>query len=149
MRGWPFTELILTLFCTLLLAWPMVRLTRSYATLEHPAISGLPADENTLAGTEAWAEIRCSHPLRHLRLLQGETSLLQIKAAQNGDGDFRLHLTDGHAQLTLETEVAEEVDQAWVEVTLEPDHLPARKQGAWIAGGKQSLQLDFSWGDHP
>ncbi|MCE9612685.1 MAG: hypothetical protein K8T26_00320 [Lentisphaerae bacterium] len=149
MRGRPLVEMLMFLLVWCALSIPLWRLTRTAPAAAvagaelRRAESGPTAD--VVLATPTWATVRLAHPADALTLSQDGELLLQ-----RGGGDMRveaevpLRLRAGVATVSMDVTWPPAVEQSVVEVTLEPDGLPAQSQRLWGRGSASTI-MEFRW----
>jgi len=142
MKGSPLRELILVVLVGLFALWPLMKLTgRSGAS---GTVAEEPHSPEELQRVESWLELLFSHPPKRVRVIEEGTVLLDSGGELQADLDADLHLRDGVMQLELIIEWPDQVEQGYVELSVEPGNLPAAKAGAWGQGQQEEL-FEFSW----
>jgi hypothetical protein len=139
MRGWPLREWCLILLVGFLLAVPLVRLTRPQA-LATVAI----APDDSHAPVDAWGQLRFSHAPERFALFLGDVELARGGGEARAEFDAPLALDHGAAAFRLELAWPAGAGEAYAELTVEPDGLPARTAGAWGRGLFNAV-LEMSW----
>jgi hypothetical protein len=148
MRGWPLREWCLILAVAVILVLPLLRLTHvsePSPSLAEPEETAVAADP---AGVEAWGELRFSHAPASFVLWRDAQELVRGGGELRADFDLSLQLYPAASVFRLEAVWPDEVSQAYVELTIEPDGYPAAHTGTW-ARGSFNTHLDISWPHQP
>jgi hypothetical protein len=130
MKGSPLRDFLLILFGAGLFFIPLRFLTRP-AQPAHVHSHTAPMDPSVPSEVEAWVDLRFSHAPEDFRILQNGKLLFEGGGMLREDADISLVLSEARNALDLEFRWSEEVEQAYVELTLEAEGLPVRRLGFW------------------
>jgi hypothetical protein len=131
MKGSPFQELALILLVAIGLWLPFRFLTQKVERpIEEPTVE-------SFATQEAWLDLRFSHAPESATISQNGTVLWQGGGELREDADIQLQLSDVRNVLDLDFRWSENVEQAYVELSLEVGELPSRNLGFWVRGEVQ------------
>ncbi len=144
MRGWPLREWLIVWVVGLLLAYPLVRLTSSVPSASRPAESA-PDDDH--APVMAWGELRFSHAPERFALFYGDAELARGGGEARAEFESPLALDHGRASFRLDLVWPQDVADAYAEVSVEPEAMPARRAGVWGRGDTLAI-LEMSWPHH-
>lgn len=131
MKGSPFQELAIIVLVAIGLWLPLRFLTQKIIR---------PVEESTVVSSEtqeAWLDLRFSHAPESATISQNGTVLWQGGGELREDADVQLQLSDTRNVLDLDFRWAENVEQAYVELSLEVGDLPSRDLGFWAHGEVQ------------
>jgi hypothetical protein len=133
MKGSPLRDAILILLGAVLVLIPLRLLTRT-VPVPHDHVHAEPTENAVTSEVEAWIDLRFSHAPEELRISQNGTVLFEGGGELREDADIVLTLSDARNALDLEFRWSEDVEQAYVELTLEAEGLPIRELGFWSKG---------------
>ncbi len=141
MRGNPRIEWLLVLVFAGLLAWPLSGLTRRAPPTWIPDAADLT---DSAATSPVWMDLRFSHAPESFRLFQDDDIFWEGGGFEREDEDLRLRKDKGRILFSLEIIWPEAIDNAYAELSLEPENLPRQSQGFWSRGNVKR-NLEFTW----
>lgn len=145
MRGSPFRELLLMLALGALLLPVLIALTRETAPVEH---LHTPPAEREIEAVGAWLDLRFSHAPDSVKVWQGDRLLMEDGGDTRLDADAELNLSGDAVRLRMEVEWAATVEQAYAELTLEPEFRSSKTVGFW-GSGRVERRWELQWTDAP
>ncbi len=142
MRGRPLLEVFIFVLVWGALALPLWRLTAG----GHAEVARQDEAAPALSGVHAWAELRFAHAPEMARLVTGTNVLWEGRApvALRVGVDVQLPLNEGRIPVEISVSWPADVGQSVVELTLEPDGLPAQSRRLWGNGQAGDL-WEFQW----
>ena len=145
MKGSPVRELVCVLLIFAALAVPLVSLTnrepKPVVHLGHRHVRG-----GNASNIVAWATLHFAHSPVHVYIHQSdrETWHLDPKGETEFEEEVTLGIHDGFIELIVHVEWPPDTPESVVDLTLEPDGLPAQSASAW-GRAKLDTVMVFDW----
>jgi hypothetical protein len=140
-RGRPLSELIFVALLGAALCFPLHRLTRPRSA---PGPEALLADFMEGDREPVWMDVRFSHAPEQVEVFQGEVLLAEGGGDLRWDEDVALIFDGDVTVLRIGGRFAEEIESAYVEITLEPEGRRPLRRGIWTRG-EFSHTMEFRW----
>lgn len=137
MRGRPVFELAAVLLAGGLIIGLLINIT-----IPSPALLPATQTQNGQHLSQAWSNIRLSHPASKIELHHGQIAIpLEAAGPQRFEGAIpKLILENGLGRFQLEVEWADTATEGYAEIRIEPDYGPAQSAGFW---GHRSISTRF------